>query len=280
LPVSETAHTQLAVNRAPRGWLPELGLRELLRFRELVLILAVRDVQVRYKQTLLGVAWAVVQPLLGVAVFTVVFGRIAGLSSEGVAFPVFAYVGLTAWNYISRATDAAAQSLLVSRELVTKVYFPRLLAPLAALGPSLIELGIALVLGIGFFIAYGTPLEPQVVLLPLTIVAAALVAASVGIWLCALNVEYRDVAVILPVGLQLWFYASPVVWSPTIFDGVERWLIALNPAVGVIDLFRWMLIGLPAPPPADLAGVVSTALLLITGTIHFLRAETRFADVI
>lgn len=278
--MSDSAHTEIAVNRAPTRWLPELGVRELVHFRELVVILAMRDVQVRYKQTLLGIGWAVVQPLLAVAVFSVVFGRIAGLSSEGVPFPVFAYVGVTAWNYISRATDAAAQSLLTSRELVTKVYFPRLLAPAAALGPGLIDLAIALVLGIVFFVAYSTPVEPQILLLPLAILAAAIVAASVGIWLCALNVQYRDVAVILPVGLQLWFYASPVVWSPTIFDGAARWLIALNPAVGVIDLFRWMLIGLPAPPLADVASIASATVLLATGTIHFLRAESRFADVI
>ncbi len=267
-------------NRAPTRWLPRLELGELWRFRELALVLALRDLKVRYKQTVLGLAWAIIQPLVAVAIFTVVFGRLAGLPSDGVPYAVFVYSGLVLWSYFSGALDSVAQSLLQNSDLVTKTYFPALIAPLALALPGLVDL-LASLAFVGVMMAvYGVAPGFALVLLPLWIVACFLVVLAAGVWLSALNVQYRDVRHTMTFLIQVWLFASPVVYASSLVEGAWRYVYALNPMVTVLDGFRWSLVGGPAPGPEALVSAAVVAVLLACGLVYFLRAERGFADLI
>jgi ABC-type polysaccharide/polyol phosphate export permease len=267
-------------NRPPAGFWPQLDLGELWAFRELALFLALRDLKVRYKQTTFGIAWAVIQPLAGVAIFSVVLGHFAHLSSDHVAYPVFVYAGLAGWTYVSNAVGSAARILVEDRSLVTRIYFPRLLAPLAGVLPDLIDLGISLPI-IGVFMAiYGVAPNAAILLLPVWLAAFIGVALGAGMWLSALNVQYRDVRHALPFLLQLWLYASPVVYSASIIHGWLRFVYAANPIVGVFEGFRWSLLGTHAPTAPSLISLAAGVLLLLSGIAYFRFAERRFADVI
>lgn len=267
-------------NRRSTGWMPRFDLAELWSSRDVALVLALRNIQIRYKQTILGVAWALLQPLAGVAIFTILFGRVAEIPSEGIAYPVFVYAGLSVWLYFSNSVNAAAESLSQYRELVTKVYFPRLLAPLAAIMPPLIDFAVSLV-AVGVVMAiYGVAPSFAFVLLPLWLLAAVLIAFGVGVWLSALNVQYRDVRNVLSFMLQLWFFATPVVYGSSLLEGKWSFLLALNPVAGLLDGFRWSLIGAPAPENAALVSLAVGFFVLISGIAYFGRVERRFADVI
>jgi lipopolysaccharide transport system permease protein len=267
-------------NAPSHAWLPRLDLAELWASRELVLILALRNVKVRYKQTTLGVAWAVLQPLAGVAIFTVVMRRVAKVPSEGIPYPVFVYAGLAVWTYFAGAASAAAESLAQYRELVTKVYFPRLLAPLAAILPGLIDLGISIV-AVGVFMAiFGVTPGWAIVLLPLWIVAAVVATLGVGIWLSALNAKYRDVRNALGFLLQIGLFATPVVYPSSLVHGSARLLLYVNPVAGVVDGFRWSLIGAPQPGLEALVSLGAALLVLLSGVFYFARVERLLADFI
>ena len=255
-------------------------MRELWLFRELALFLAERDLKVRYKQTAFGVAWAVIQPLAGVALFSVVLGHFGHVSSDHIPYPVFAYAGLVAWTYVSTAVTAAAQVLVDDRSLITRVYFPRLLAPFASLLPALIDLGISLLLVIPFMIIYGVAPGLQILLLPVWLAALAAVALGSGLWLSALNVQYRDVRHALPFVLQLWMFASPVVYSAAIVTGWVRFLYSVNPLVGVLEGFRWSLLGAPPPSLPALVSLATGILILLGGLVYFRTTERKFADVV
>jgi lipopolysaccharide transport system permease protein len=267
-------------NRPATGWLPRIDLRELWAYRELGLSLARRDLQLRYRQTFFGVAWAVLQPLVGVAIFTVVFDRFVGVPSDGVPYPVFVYAGLVIWTLCATGVERASNSLVEEAELVTKVYFPRLIAPAAAVLPGLVDLAVSLVILASFLIVYDVTPDAAVVTLPLWIGAGVLVAAGAGFWLAALNVRYRDVKHTLTFLLQVWFFASPVIYASSALDGAWRFVFALNPMVGVIDGFRWSLAGGPAPQVEDFVSLLAGMLLLVSGTLYFQRFERRFADII
>jgi lipopolysaccharide transport system permease protein len=267
-------------NAPSRGWFPRIDLHELWSSRELVLILALRNIKIRYKQTLLGIAWAVLQPLAGVAIFTIVLGRLANIPSEGVPYPVFVFAGLALWMYFSNAASAAAESLVQYRDLVTKVYFPRLLAPLAAILPGLIDLGISL-LAVGVFMAiFGVAPSAAIVFLPLCILAAVLVTFGVALWLSALNARYRDVRNALTFLLQIWLFATPVVFPSSLAHGGWHFLLAINPIAGLVEVFRWSLIGAPAPGSWVLVSFGVGFLILSSGIIYFARVQRRFADFI
>jgi homopolymeric O-antigen transport system permease protein len=269
------------VENAPsRTWLPRLDLAELWDSRELVLVLALRNVKVRYKQTVLGVGWTLVQPLVGVAIFTLVMRRIAKLPSEGIPYPVFAYAGLAVWLYFTNGATAAADSLAQYRDLVTKVYFPRLLAPLAAVLPGLIDLAISTVaVGVFMVIFHVTP-TAAIVLLPFWVAAAVGTTFAVGVWLSALNARYRDVRNALTFLLQILLFATPVLYPSSLVHGPKRFLLYLNPIAGVVDGFRWSLIGAPRPGVAALVSLVAGLLVLLTGLVYFGRVQRRFADFI
>jgi lipopolysaccharide transport system permease protein len=274
---AEAAWTE---NAPSRSWFPRIDLPELWASRELVVILALRNVKVRYKQTLLGVAWSVLQPLAGVAIFTVVLGRLAKVPSEGIPYPVFVFAGLALWMYFSNAANAGAESLVQYRDLVTKVYFPRLLAPLAAILPGLIDLGISL-LAVGvFMVVFGVAPSIAIVFLPLWILLTVLVTFGVALWLSALNARYRDVRNALAFLLQIWLFATPVVFPSTLVHGGWRFLLALNPVAGLVEVFRWSLIGTPAPGAWVLVSFTIGFFVLLSGLVYFARVQRRFADFI
>jgi lipopolysaccharide transport system permease protein len=267
-------------NRAPSGWLPSLDLSELWRFRELAVVLAIRDLRVRYKQTVLGVTWAVLQPLVAALIFSIVFGRLVQVPSDGIPYPVFVYSGLVIWTYFATGLESVSQSLVRDRDLVTRTYFPRILAPGAGAIPGLVDLAVSLVVLGVFMVIYGVPVGPALVLFPLWVLAAVAVLLGAGIWLSALNVRYRDVRYTLTFLIQVWLFASPVVYPSSLVDGAWRYVYALNPMSTVIDGFRWSIVGTPAPGVYALVSLGVTLALLIGGTVYFLRAERRFADVI
>lgn len=267
-------------NRPSAGWLQGLNLGELLRYRELLLFFAIKELKVRYKQTLFGVGWVVLQPLVAMVIFTVVFGRFAGLPSDGLPYEVFVFAGLSVWLYFSSTIRTASESLVEDPSLVTKVYFPRVLAPTGAVLPGLVDLGVSLVV-VGILMAiFGVAPGLSLVLLPVWIAAAVLVALGGGLWLSALNVLYRDVRSVVPFLVQVWLFASPVVFPSSIIGSPEKYVYALNPLVCVLDGFRWSLLDAPAPNTVDLISFVSACLLLISGLVYFRHAERRFADQI
>jgi len=266
--------------RPPKGWAP-LDLREFAGAHELLYFLILRSLKLRYKQTVLGAAWAVLQPLLAMAVFTVVFGRLARLDSEGLPYPVFALAALVPWTYFANALTQAGNSLVDQHQLLTKVYFPRLLLPLAAVLAGLVDLVVAFVLLLLVLAWYG--IEPSIRLLavPAFALLVALSALAPGIWLAALNVRYRDVRHVIPFLVQIWLFATPVAYSGSLVPARWRPLFSLNPMAAVVDGFRWM-IAPEAPLPAlELAvGVAAVAALLTAGLYIFRRMEQSFADVI
>jgi lipopolysaccharide transport system permease protein len=268
------------VNSPPSRWWPRLDLRELLAYRELAVAFAIKDLRVRYKQTFFGVAWAVLQPLLAVLIFSVVFGRIARLPTDGTPYPVFVYSGMAIWLYFSSSMTAAAQSLVENRDLVTKVWFPRLLAPLAAVFPPLVDFGISLAVLAVFIAAYGVVPGPELALLPFWILAAVVLALATGLWLSALNVKYRDVRHVLPFLVQVLFFASPVVYSSSNLYGSWRWVFALNPVVALIDGFRWSVTSGPAPGLEALVSLGVGSMVLLSGVAYFHRLEQFFGDLI
>lgn len=265
-------------NRPSRGWLPRLNLREVFAFRELALLLALRDLKLRYKQTVFGVAWAVLQPLAGVAIFSVVFGHLANVPSDGLPYAVFAYAGFALFTYLSASAAGAAESLTQQQALVTKVYFPRLLAPVAAVLPGLVDLAVSLAVLVVFMVADSTAPGLALALFPLWICAAMAVACSVGILLCALNVQYRDVRYALPFLLQLWLFLSPIVYPSSLFHGAWEYVYSINPAVGAIDGFRWSFVGGPSPGTDALVSLVAWLILTSVALFYFGRVERRFAD--
>lgn len=270
----------VTVIRPLRGWIP-LDLAELWQYRELFLFLAWRDISVRYKQTVLGAAWAIIQPFVAMVIFSLVFGQLANIPSDGVPYPLFSYAALLPWQYFSTALSSASSSLINDERLITKVYFPRLTIPIASVLPAAIDFLLAFVVLVGMMLFYGVIPTWNVVWLPLLLVLATATALGVGLWLAALNVKYRDFRYVVPFLLQIWMYASPVVYPSSLVP--ERWrvLFGINPMTGVIEGFRWALLGTEtAPGPIILVSAVTALALLIFGAFYFRRMENSFADVI
>jgi lipopolysaccharide transport system permease protein len=278
--VPSAADDQWTENRPPRRGLPRLGLGEAWQRRDLGIVLAQRTLKVRYRQTVLGVGWALVQPLAGLLIFTLVFGRLAKLPSAGLPYAVFVYPAMCLWAYVSGSVSAAAAELPQNPHLVTRVYFPRILSPAAAVVPGLIDFTVALALTAVLLVIYDVAPGPQILLVPVWMAAAAIVSFGVGTWLAAINVKYRDVRQVLPFLLQTWFFLSPMVFPPSLVSGGWRPVYALNPVVGLVDGLRWSLVGATPPPVADLASLVSAVVTVVGGLYYFRSVEIRFADVI
>ena len=258
-----------------------LNLGDLWEYRELLYFLVWRDLKVRYKQTVLGAAWAIIQPLLLMLVFTVFFGRLIGVPSEGLPYSIFAYTALLPWQLFARALSDASVSLVANERVITKVYFPRLLVPAAAVISSLVDFAIAFVLLLGMMLFYGVYPGSAIIALPVFILLALIAALGVGFWLSALNVIYRDVRYTLPFLTQLWMFATPVVYPSSLVPREWWFLYSLNPMVGVVEGFRWSLLGKAAPSETML--VVSAAAVLFifgAGIVYFGRMEQTLADVI
>lgn len=265
----------------------EVGVRDLWRHRELLSFFVWRDIQVRYKQTVLGASWAILQPLLTMIIFTIFFGRLAGIESEGLPYPLFSYAGLLPWTAFAQSVALAASSLIQSTNLITKVYFPRPLIPMAAVISGLVDLCLASLVLAALMAFYGTAPSIAVVTAPLVVLIAVIFAMGAGLWLSALNVEYRDVRYAVPFLIQLGLFVTPVIY-PTSFVttklselGLPEWLYGLNPMVGVVQGFRWAVLGAGPAPVALLAvGSVTSLLVFVSGMLYFRRMERSFADMI
>ena len=266
--------------RPPRG-LRDLDPGELWEHRELLYFFVWRDVKVRYKQTLLGAAWAVIQPFMTMVAFTLFFGMLGRLPSEGLPYPVFYFAALVPWTYFANAMTQATQTMVENQRVITKVYFPRLVLPLSAVLSGLDDFGIAFVVLLGIMLWYGVVPGVAALTLPLFLFLAVLTAFAVGLWLSALNARYRDVRYTVPFLVQFWLFASPVAYPSSLVPERWRWLYGLNPMAGVIDGFRWALTGRGAPSPTLLlASTLAVLLLLAGGLVYFQRAEATLADVV
>lgn len=266
--------------RPSAGW-GRTHIGELFKQRELLYFLAWRDTKVRYKQTALGAAWALLQPLLLMAVFTVVLGRLARVNTEGVPYPAFTYAALVPWTLFAQVLVSSSNSLVDNSILVSRVYFPRLILPVAAAGPFLIDFAIAAVFLVGMMAFYGIAPGPNVLWLPVFALLALLAALSVGVGLAAVNVRFRDVRYAVPFIVQFWLFASPVAYPTGLIPHAWLPVFRLNPMVGVVDGFRWALFGVPRSPwPSAVTAVVVTAVLLLISLAYFSRTERQFADVI
>jgi lipopolysaccharide transport system permease protein len=256
-------------------------LGELWEYRELLYFLTWRDIKVRYKQTVLGAAWAIIQPLFMMLVFSLFFGKLAGVPSDGIPYPVFTFCGLLPWQLFAYSVTQAGNSLVGSQNLITKVYFPRLVVPISAVLGGVVDFAIAFLLLLAMIFYYGIVPGWQMVALPGLVLLAVLTALGVGLWLSALNVQYRDVRYTIGFMVQFWLFATPVAYPSSIVPEKWRVLYALNPMVGVVDGFRWALLGKPSSPGMPLLiSVIVVLMLLAGGLYYFRRMEQQFADIV
>jgi lipopolysaccharide transport system permease protein len=275
------AHHTVTIVRPSRGWLG-VNLSELWRYRELIYFLIWRDVKVRYKQTLLGAAWAILKPFFSMVVFSVIFGTLARIPTDDVPPPLFYYTGLLPWVFFQDGISKASNSLVTGRNLITKVYFPRLAIPLSSVIAGLVDFVLAFAVLIGMMVYYGYRPTSAIWTLPLFMLLAFVTSLGGGLWLAALNVAYRDIGYVTPFLVQAWLYASPVVYSATLITG-DLWQLVygLNPMAGVVQGFRWAMLGVGQPPSSFLVASAAVALLLlISGVLYFRRMERTFADVV
>ena len=264
----------------PRGWAP-LELGEVWKFRELLLFLTWRDIMIRYKQTALGAAWAILQPVLTMLVFSIIFGGLAKLPSNGVPYPIFTFAALLPWQLFAFALTNSSNSLVDDQKLISKVYFPRLVIPLSSVIAGLVDFAIAFLVLIGLMAWYGIHLTPAILLLPVFLLLALTSAMAVGLWLSALNVQYRDIRYVVPFLTQFWMYATPIAYSSELIPQKWLWLYSLNPMTGVVEGFRWAILGKSNLDPVSLGiSAAVVVVLLIGGLYYFKRMEASFADVI
>lgn len=265
----------------PKRSLLDLDLWSIWEYRELLYFLVWRDVKVRYKQTVVGAGWVILQPLLTMMIFTVIFSYLAKIPSDGLPYPIFAYTALLPWNYFSQALSRGGGGLVGSANLISKVYFPRLIIPLASVATPLVDFGLSLVILLGLMVWYGITPTWGVLALPLFLLLAFMTALAVGLFLSAMNVKYRDVGYIIPFLTQFWMYASPVIYPVSLIPEQWRLLYSLNPMAGVIEGFRWAFLGRTAPDfRVMFVSIIVVAALLFSGIVYFKHMERTFADVI
>ena len=263
-----------------RGWVA-LQLKELWAYRELLYFLVWRDVKVRYKQTALGVSWAIIQPVFTMVVFSLFFGRLAKMPSDGIPYPLFSYAALVPWTFFSHGLTLASNSLVGSANLIKKVYFPRLAIPIASVTSGVIDFVIAFVVLLGMMLYYGIVPTLNVIWLPLLLLITFITSLGVSLWLSALNVQFRDVRYMIPFLTQLWLFATPIAYPSSLLSEPWRTLYSLNPMVGVVEGFRWALLGTEtAPGPILIVSSLAALALLVGGAFYFRRLEKTFADVV
>jgi lipopolysaccharide transport system permease protein len=271
----------------PARGIASLRLGELWQYRELLYFLVWRDLKVRYKQTVLGAAWAILQPLLTAIVFTIFFGRLAGIASDGLPYPLFSYAGLIVWTFFAQGLQQSAASIVGSSHLITKVYFPRLVIPLSAVLAGLLDLAVALPVLLVMMAYYRVWPGVAVLALPLMVALALATAIGIGLWLAALNVKYRDIRYVVPFLVQIWLFVTPVIYPASIVLprlerlGVPGWILGLNPMAGVVEGFRWAMLRPPTGPIAIVfVSAVVAAALCVSGALYFRHVERSFADVV
>jgi len=283
--VSVKSKNQVRINSAPviairpRGWMP-IDLRELWDYRGLLYFLTWRDIKIRYKQTVLGFAWAIIQPFMMMVVFSLFFGGLLKVPSEGVPYPLFSYAALLPWTLFSQGIGRSSLSLVANVSMIQKVYFPRLIMPLSGILAPLVDFAIAFVILIGMMFYFGYPPTMRIIWLPAFVILAPMTALGVGLWLSAVNVRYRDVGHAVPFLIQIWLFASPVVYSSSLLPARFQAIYGLNPMAGVIEGFRWALLGTDPPGSLIAVSVIIVIVVLISGVFYFRRSEKTFADVI
>lgn len=275
------AASTVTVIEPSHGWMP-LNLPEIWAYREVLYFLIWRDLKVRYRQTMMGVAWAIAQPLFTALVFTIFFGKVAKIPSDGVPYPVFTLSGLVPWTFFASGLSQSANSLVLNRHLISKIYFPRPLLPLSRVLGALPDLGLAFVALVVIMWWYGAGVVSASLLwLPAFVLLALVTALGVGLWLSALNVKYRDVQHVLPLLIQLWLFASPLAYPSSLLGEPWRTIYGLNPMVGVVDGFRWTLLGVGNPPGStEIVSAAAALVMLVTGAFFFRRSERHFADLV
>jgi lipopolysaccharide transport system permease protein len=263
-----------------RGW-TSLKLGELWEYRELLYFLAWRDIKVRYKEAALGASWAILQPLLTMLIFSLFFGRLAKVPSDGIPYPLFSFTALVPWTFFVMAVQQSSNSVVGSANLISKVYFPRLAIPVATVLAAMVDFGISFVVLLGMMIYYRRMPTVHALYVPFFVLLAFLASLGVGLWLSALNVKYRDIRYVVPFLLQFWMFASPIVYPTSMLPARWRTLYALNPMVGVVDGMRWSLLGTnTAPGPVIAVSALTTLLFALGGAMYFRKMEIRFADIV
>ena len=264
----------------PRGWIP-LNLRDLWEYRELLYFLAWRDIKVRYKQTVLGASWAILQPFFTMVVFSLFFGRLAGIPSEELPYPIFSYAALVPWQFFANGLTSSSSSLVASANLIQKVYFPRLVIPMAAVGSGIVDFALAFLVLLGMMAFYGIVPTVNVLWLPLLLLLALVTSLGAGLWLTAMNVQFRDVRYAVPFMVNAWMFATPIAYPSSLLDEPWRTVYGINPMAGVVEGFRWALLGTDTQPGSMiLVSAVVAVCLLISGAYYFRRMEKSFADVV
>jgi lipopolysaccharide transport system permease protein len=264
----------------PRGWIP-LNLRDLWEYRELLYFLAWRDIKVRYKQTVLGASWAILQPFFTMVVFSLFFGKLAGIPSEGLPYPIFSYAALVPWQFFANGLTGSSDSVVASANLIRKVYFPRLVIPMAAVGSGIVDFLLAFLVLLGMMAFYGIVPTVNALWLPLLLLLALVTSLGAGLWLTAMNVQFRDVRYTVPFLVNAWMFATPIAYPSSLLDEPWRTLYGINPMVGVVEGFRWALLGTETQPGSMVLVSAAVAVsLLISGAYYFRRMEKSFADVV
>ncbi|MBT3321283.1 MAG: ABC transporter permease [Anaerolineae bacterium] len=264
----------------PRGWL-NLRMKELWEFRELLYFLTWRDIKVRYKQTFLGAAWAIIQPIITMVIFSIVFGKLAKLPSEGFPYPIFTYTALLPWQLFSRSLSDASASLISNKHMISKIYFPRIFLPISSILSSLVDFFIAFLVLLGMMVYYEIAITWRILFLPAFLLLAVISALAAGLWLSALNVRYRDIKYVTPFLLRVWLYATPIAYTSSLIPKEWELVYGLNPMVGIVNGFRWAILG-QSIELSSLA-IISTSVVLmffISGLFYFQRMEQTFADLI
>ncbi len=263
-----------------KGW-TSLRLHELWEYRELLYFLVWRDIKVRYKQTVLGAAWAIIQPFFTMVVFSIFFGGLAKTPSDGIPYPIFSYAALVPWTFFANGLLNSSSSLVTNANLISKVYFPRLVIPVSAVLSGVVDFALAFVVLLGMMVFYGIAPTANVIWLPFLLLLALVTSLGVGLWLSAMNVNFRDVRYTVPFLTQFWLLATPIAYSSSLLEEPWRTLYGLNPMVGVVEGFRWALLGVEtAPGPVIIVSSIVSLILLITGAFYFRRLEKSFADVV
>jgi lipopolysaccharide transport system permease protein len=271
---------QVVFIKPSKGWV-SLDLKSLWEYRELLYFLTWRDIKVRYKQTVLGAAWAILQPLVSMLIFSVFFGRLVKVPSDGLPYPLFSFAALVPWTFFANGLNQSSNSLISSANLLKKVYFPRLAIPLATVLAGVIDFMLAFIVLLGMIAFYGVRPTINIVWTPLLLLLALITSLGVGLWLSALNVKYRDVRYVVPFLIQIWLFSTPVAYPSSLLSEPWRTVYGLNPMVGVVEGFRWALLGTnTAPGLMVLASAAAAILILITGALYFRYMERTFADVV
>lgn len=279
---SNTSEAPLPVIRIEpaKGWV-SLQLRELWAYRELLYFLMWRDIKVRYKQTVLGASWAIIQPFFSMVVFSIFFGGLANIPSNGLPYPIFSFAALVPWTFFANGLNQSSNSLVGSANLIKKVYFPRLAVPIATIGAGLLDFLLAFSVLLAMMVYYGIAPTINVIFLPLFLLLALVTALGVGLWLSALNVQFRDIRYVIPFLTQIWLFITPIVYPSTIISPGWRTVYGINPMVGVVEGFRWALLGTDTSPgPMVAVSAVAAVVLLGSGALYFRRMEKTFADVV